>query len=69
MKVWLVRTIIIILSIFSFYSFIIQTCCFPNKKEEVIKEKELNNIEIDNDIYNKNNFSNSLDGQSKNIHK
>ena len=69
MKVWLVRTIIIILSIFSFYSFIIQTCCFPNKKEEVIKEKELNNIEIDNDIYNKNNFSNSLDGQSKHIYK
>ena len=46
---------------------LLQSCCFPNKKEEVIKEKELNNIEIDNDLYNKNNCSNSLDGQSKHI--
>ena len=64
MKVWLVRTIIN-----NLYQLILQTCCFPNKKEEVIKEKELNNIEIENDIYNKNNCSNSLDGQSKFIHK
>ena len=69
MKVWLVRKKIIILLIFSFYFLFLQTCCFPNKKEEVIKEKELNNIEIDNnDIFNKNNCSNSLDGQSKQIH-
>ncbi len=40
---------------------------FSKQKEEVIKEKELNNIEIDNDLYNKNNCSNSLDGQSKHI--
>ena len=66
MKVWLVRLSIIYISIIFLYK---QTCCFPNKKEDVIKEKELNNIEIDNDIYNKNNFSNSLDGQSKHIHK
>ena len=63
MKVWLVRALIN-----NFKYLKIQTCCFPNKKEEVIKEKELNNIEIDNDIYNKNNCSNSLDGQSKQIH-
>ena len=68
MKVWLVR-INNNSNNFSFYYLSLQTCCFPNKKEEVIKEKELNNIEIDNDIYNKNNFSNSLDGQSKHIHK
>ena len=66
MKVWLVRLSIIYISIIFLYK---QTCCFPNKKEDVIKEKELNNIEIDNDIYNKNNFSNSLDGQSKHIQK
>ena len=66
MKVWLVRLSNIYISIIFLYK---QTCCFPNKKEDVIKEKELNNIEIDNDIYNKNNFSNSLDGQSKHIHK
>ena len=66
MKVWLVRLSIIYISIIFLYK---QTCCFPNKKEEVIKEKELNNIDIDNnDIYNKNNCSNSLDGQSKQIH-
>ena len=68
MKVWLVR-INNNSNNFSLYYLSLQTCCFPNKKEEVIKEKELNNIEIDNDIYNKNNFSNSLDGQSKQIHK
>ena len=66
MKVWLVRLSNIYILIIFLYK---QTCCFPNKKEDVIKEKELNNIEIDNDIYNKNNFSNSLDGQSKHIHK
>lgn len=68
MKVWLVRTSIINIQIF-YFSYKYRHAVFQTKKEEVIKEKELNNIEIGNDIYNKNNFSNSLDGQSKHIHK